>query len=34
MVVITKAKYSTYNTEVPRHTENMEWSVVEWTKNK
>lgn len=34
MFVISQAKYSAYNTEVPRHTENMEWNTVEWTNNK
>lgn len=34
MFVISQAKYSTYNTEVPRHTENMEWNIVEWIDNK
>lgn len=34
MVPISQAKYSTYNTEVPRHTANMEWNAEEWSGNK
>lgn len=34
MVIISQAKYSTYTTEVPRHTENREWNTVEYIDDK
>lgn len=34
MVVISQAKYSAYNAEVPRHTANTEWNTAEQAAKK